>query len=71
VLAQECPATHTVYVLKDAEYQHISTGAKLVTYVDTQQVVCALKAAEAALVSVQQLLQPIAVLEPTDFALHA
>jgi hypothetical protein len=71
VLAQEFPAMHTVYVLKDAEYQHISTGVRPEIYADTQQVACALKAAVAALASVQQLRQPIAVLEPMDFVLHA
>ena len=71
MLAQEFPAMHTVYVLKDAEYQHILTGAKPETYADTLQVVCALRAAEAALVSVQLHHQPTAVLEPTDFVLHA
>ena len=68
---QECPATHTVYVLKDAEYLHISCGAKLETYADSQQAACALKAAEAAPVFVQLHHRPIAVLVPTDFALHA
>ena len=62
---------HTVYVLKDVEYQHILCGAKPETYADTLQVVCALKAGVAALVSVQLHHQPIAVLELTDFVLHA
>jgi hypothetical protein len=71
VLAQERVVTHTVYVLKDAEYQHISCGARLETCADSLPGACALKAAEAALVFVQQLLQLIAVLEPMDFVLHA
>jgi hypothetical protein len=71
VLAQVFPAMHTVYVLKDVEYPHISCGAKLETYADTRQAACALKVAVAVPVSVQQLLQPIAVSEPMDFVLHA
>jgi hypothetical protein len=71
VLAQECPAMHTVYVLKDAEYQHISCGVKPETYAVFLPAVCALKAAEAALVSDLQLHQATAVLEPMDFVLHA
>jgi hypothetical protein len=62
---------HTVYVLKDAEYQHTSTGVKPETYAVFLPVVCALKAAEAVLVSVLQLHQPTAVLEQMDFVLHA
>jgi hypothetical protein len=62
---------HTVYVLKDAEYLHILCGARPETYADSQQAVFVLKVVAEALASVQQLLQLIAVLEPTDFALHA
>ena len=62
---------HTVYVLKDAEYQHFLCGAKPETYAVFLPVVYALKADVAALVSVLQLHQPTAVLEATDFVLHA
>ena len=71
MLAQGFPAMHTVYALKAAEYQHISTGVKPEIYADTQQVVCALKADVVVLVSVQPLHRPTAVLEPMDFVLHA
>ena len=62
---------HTVYVLKDVEYLHTLCGAKLETYADTHQVVCALKADVAALVFVQPHHQLTAVLEQMDFVLHA
>ena len=62
---------HTVYVLKDAEYLHILCGVKPETYAGFLPVVYALKADVAVLVSVLQLHQPTAVLEPMDFVLHA
>ena len=61
---------HTVYVLKDVEYQHILCGAKPETYADTLQVVCALKAGVAAQHSVTHQEQFSAALEQVTFAIH-